>query len=60
MNCINCKYIDLENTEYSKFCEGYIRFGCKINGTTAWISTEDESDEKALCSSYERREEQCN
>lgn len=55
-NCIQCKYINIENEEYSKFIEGYVRFECKLKGHTDWFDTESNDTTKFICNEFIKKE----
>lgn len=54
LNCIKCKYCNLNNIEYSKFCDNYVRFECRLKGYTQWTDTE--TNDKLICNDFEMEE----
>lgn len=55
MNCLTCIYCNPEIEEHSQFCDGYVRFGCKLNEYTNWTDT-DKTDDKLICVEYTENE----
>ena len=61
IECKDCKYINWDDIEYSKFNPGYVRFGCladNIEGKTPWIYTEDSVGNPVVCKDYIRDEDE--
>ena len=55
-NCMNCEYINLDNEEYSMFCEGYLRHECMKNEYTDWTYIDDQKNIR--CKDWKLKEEQ--